>query len=117
MRVATRRLLRYVYSRVIKFWIFQLASSCVFIVLFAEVWRWSGMQAVSIRDAVTYSWALLPVLAITSAIPLLGATSTLSRYTTFDKLSELFAQVSTVCEKHAGRLREHPRDLACTRFG
>jgi hypothetical protein len=73
---------------------------------------WNRIQAghVTTTQLAAYSASLIPVLAITNAISLLGANTYLARYSAFDKINELFAQTSALVSSNLDRWQAHPRD-------
>ena len=76
---------------------------------FAILWWRSAMAATPVSQYIQATWAVLPVLAVTNALPMLGVGAFLSRYSVSDKPSETLAALSRLVEEDFERINGHPR--------
>jgi len=57
-------------------------------------------------EQISFIWSTLPVLAISNALPMLGATAVLARYAVSEKPAETLKQISEVVAADANRFHE-----------
>jgi hypothetical protein len=109
-RRATRALLRLSNYLLYHIWIFELVSTVLLLVLIFQLWNLRLANYFTEKELLSYTAALIPVLALTNAISLLGANTYLARYASFDKINELFSDASRIITDNYERLDSHPRD-------
>lgn len=91
-------------------WIFELVSSAFLLTLFFYLWRHLETIPAILPALSSYPSSLIPILAITNAISLLGANTYLARYNAFDKINEIFSTASRLLNDSYDRMQGHPRD-------
>jgi hypothetical protein len=105
-----RALFHAVQALLHRIWIFESVSSAVLIGVFFVLWTRIQAGSAPISELATRSAAIIPVLAITNAISLLGANTYLARYSAFDKINDLFSVASRLVGDNLVRWQAHPRD-------
>lgn len=70
------------------------------------LWMMGASASESIDSLSAFIWSTLPVLAISNALPMLGATAVLGRYSISDKPAETLKQISDVIESESDRFRQ-----------
>jgi len=87
-------------------WLIELLIA-VPIALFAHrLWVLGLNPTGSDVEQISFIWSTLPVLAISNALPMLGATAVLARYAVFEKPAETLKQISEVVAEDANRFYE-----------
>src|SRR5208282_4714258 len=90
-------------------WILEIVFLLVATTFFALLWWHSGITSTPIGQYIQSIWAILPVLAVTNALPMLGVGAFLARYSVPDKPSESLAAISSLVQEDYDRIYGHPR--------
>ena len=90
-------------------WILEIAFLSTAASFFALLWWSSGIADTPVSQYIQTTWAILPVLAVTNALPMLGVSAFLGRYSVSDKPSETLAALSALVQGDFNRIYGHPR--------
>jgi hypothetical protein len=93
----------------VRAWVLEILFYLVAVPAFSHLWLHSSIAQISVRDYVQYIWAIVPVLAITNALPVVAVTTFLSRYTIADRPSETIATLWNLIQGNYNRVVGHPR--------
>jgi hypothetical protein len=91
-------------------WVLEIALFSVSAGFFTLLWWHSGIAKTPVSQYIQTTWAILPVLAVTNALPMLGVDAFLGRYSLADKPSETLAALSALVNGDYGRINGHPRE-------
>ncbi len=90
-------------------WLLEIAFLLCAASFFALLWWTSRIADTPVSQYIQTTWAILPVLAVTNALPMLGVSVFLGRYTISDKPSEALAGLSALVRGDFNRIYGHPR--------
>jgi hypothetical protein len=100
---STEILLTALWTRV---WFIELLIAAPVALFAYKLWVLGLNPKNSDVEQISFIWSTLPVLAISNALPMLGATAVLARYAVSEKPAETLKQISDVVAVDANRFRE-----------
>lgn len=84
-------------------WLIELLIALPIALLAYRLWVLGQFPAGGTNELIGYVWSTLPVLAISNAMPMLGATAVLARYSVSEKPAETMKQIAEALEADADR--------------
>ena len=87
-------------------WLIELLIAVPIAMFAHHLWVLGLNPKSSAVEQISFVWSTLPVLAITNALPMLGATAVLARYAVSEKPAETLKQISDVVAGDANRFHE-----------
>lgn len=97
-------------------WIIESVVSILAVSGFSILWLYSGLSDIPIAHYIQSMWSILPVLALTNALPMLGVGAFMARYSASEKPSEIIANLSALVKEDYSRLNAHPRESSFQRL-